>query len=268
MPVQSAARSAATDPASGWPSTGVRLSSGGGGGAADRRSRARRCQGIADGRARASAYRLIAKAQSGVRAEALRSVEAAADTAVGVGADLHDLAVAQAFTGDNGAARATVRRVAGASERDEALAEFSGVQCRANRVAEAVATTREMASPGARCGALVRIGDVLVRDGDRGPAAEVVVLAEEAAGTIGDGSGRARALVEIARLQLDCAVGRRRVARVPGFGSVSGRGRFRCVGCLCHLILECRQPASVHASGGPISASSVRTIARNSGSRF
>lgn len=168
-------------------------------------------RGIADGRARASALCSIAMAQvqSGDRAAALRSVAAAEDAA---GADPHDLAVAQAFTGDDRAARATVHRVAGPSERDEALAEISGIQCRANRVAEAVATTRGMASPGARCGALVRIGDVLVRDGDCGRAAEPLALAEEAAGAIGEGTERARALVRVARLQLDCAVGRGRVA--------------------------------------------------------
>jgi hypothetical protein len=75
---------------------------------------------------------------------------------------------------------------------DEALAEISGVQGRGNRVAAAVAPTREMALPGARCCALLNIADILVRDGDRGRTAEVVA-------SIGDGSGRARALLKVAR---------------------------------------------------------------------
>lgn len=156
-----------------------------------------------------------APTRSGDRAAALRLIVDASDAGDGVGADLYRLAIAQATAGDDGVALATVRREVGPPGCDEALAEISGVQCRANRVAEAVATTCEMVSPGARCDALVRIGDVLVRDGDRGRAAEVVALAGEATGAIDDGSGRARALVEIAWIRLDCAVGR---GGLPGDG--------------------------------------------------
>lgn len=58
------------------------------------------------------------------------------------------------LAGDDGAVLATTRGEAGPLECNEALAEISGVQCRENRVAEAVAMARGMASPGARCGAL------------------------------------------------------------------------------------------------------------------
>lgn len=109
-------------------------------------------------------------------------------------------------------ALATAHRAAGPSECDEALAEISGIQCRWNPVAAAVATTREMASPRARCSALVTIGDMLVRDGDCGWAARLLALAEDAAGAIGDGSERTWALLEIAPFQLDCVAGWWRVA--------------------------------------------------------
>ena len=56
------------------------------------------------------------------------------------------------------------------------------------------------------------IGHVLVRDGGCGRIAEAVASVEEATGATGDGSERARAMVEIARLQVDCAFGQGRVA--------------------------------------------------------
>ena len=169
---------------------------------------------ITDGWAGRSMFCWIAEAQaqSGDRAGALRSIAAAADGATGAVAGLHNLAIAQAFAGDDRAALAMARRAADPLECDDALAGISEVQCRGNRVAEAIATTREMTAPCARCCALVTIGDILVRGGDCGRAAEPLALAGEAAGAIGEGTERARALLKIARLQLDCAVGRGRVA--------------------------------------------------------
>ena len=83
------------------------------------------------------------------------------------------------------------------------LGEISEVQCRENRVAEAVSTARAIESPRARCSAFVDIGGIVLRDGAPGRAAQPIALAEEAAGAIADASERARSLAKIARLRLD-----------------------------------------------------------------
>ena len=62
------------------------------------------------------------------------------------------------------------------------------------------------------CWVETNIGYILVRVGDFGRAAQPVALAEEAAGAMGNGPERARPLLEDARLQLDCTVGRGRIA--------------------------------------------------------